>query len=119
MRRPIGSHTSSEATKVKGSAKGRLQRRTSRIWKQDYLHYRYLWPNLEWAARTALEHIGSDCPKVLDIGCGHKPYGDLFSTAPMKIHLRLHLRTHLAPFLFATTVVEYLEMSAGTEEPRS
>jgi SAM-dependent methyltransferase len=123
MSLPIGSHTSSEATKVKGSAKGRLQRRTLRIWKQDYLHYKYLLPNLEWAARTALEHIGSKCPKVLDIGCGHKPYRDLFfstqhwgmdhgivDTSPDFVGdaLCLPIRDQSVDIVFATQVIEHL-----------
>jgi hypothetical protein len=78
MRRPIGGHTSSDATKAKGFTAGRLQRRTLRVWKQDHQHYNYLCPNLELAARTALERLGSDCPKVVNIGCGQKPCRDLF-----------------------------------------
>ncbi len=59
----------------------RLQRRVLRFWRKDYLAHRYLWPNLEWATKTSLERIGSDAPKVVDIGCGHKPYRDLFPAA--------------------------------------
>lgn len=29
----------------------------------------------------ALEHVGTESPNVLDIGCGHKPYRDLFPNA--------------------------------------
>lgn len=84
MSRQISTHPSSKITRLKGSSSGRLQRRrlrVLRVWKQDYLHYKYLWPNLEWAARTALERVRSESPKVLDIGCGHKPYRDLFVKA--------------------------------------
>ena len=123
MRRQISTPTSSGATKAKGSTTGRLQRRTLRIWKQDYLHYKYLWPNLEWAARTALERISSDCPKVLDIGCGHKPYRDLFpraqhwgmdhgivDTSPDFVGdaLRLPIRDQSVDIVFATQVIEHL-----------
>jgi hypothetical protein len=45
------------------------------FWKQDNLHYNYLWPNIEWVAKTALERIEDDCPKVPDIGFGHEPCG--------------------------------------------
>ena len=125
MEGQIDSHTSSESdsTKAKGSTAGRLQRRTLRVWKQDYLHYKYLWPNLESAARMALEHIGTDCPKVLDIGCGHKPYRDLFpgtqhwgmdhgivDTSPDFVGdaLRLPIRDQSVDIVFATQVIEHV-----------
>ena len=109
--------------KVKGSLAGRLRQRKLRLWKQDYLHYKYLWPNLEWAARTALEHVGSDHPTVLDIGCGHKPYHDLFpgaqhwgmdhgtvDTSPDLVGdaLRLPIRDQSVDIVFATQVIEHL-----------
>jgi SAM-dependent methyltransferase len=56
----------------------RLKARRARIWSQSYLVYRYLWPNLEAAAHQATRDLPSDSRVVLDIGCGHKPYGDLF-----------------------------------------
>jgi SAM-dependent methyltransferase len=59
--------------------KHRLQRRILKLWRSDYLTYKYLWPNVEWAAKTSLERLSRDRrPIVLDIGCGHKPYRDLF-----------------------------------------
>lgn len=56
----------------------RLSERKLRIWGQSYLTYKYLWPNIEWAASTALLNLREDKPYVLDIGCGNKPYADLF-----------------------------------------
>jgi SAM-dependent methyltransferase len=122
MRQQIDSHNS-ETAKVKGSTGGRLQRRALRIWKQDYLHYKYLWPNLEWAARAALEHTGTNRPTVLDIGCGHKPYRDLFAmaqhwgmdhgivdTSPDFVGdaLRLPVRDQSVDIVFATQVIEHV-----------
>jgi SAM-dependent methyltransferase len=61
--------------------KRRLHNRVLKLWRNDYLTYRYLWPNIEWAVGTALENVVNKAPIVLDIGCGHKPYRDLFRTA--------------------------------------
>lgn len=58
--------------------KGRLRSRRLKIWGADYLHYRYLWPNIESAVHRALESNGTHTPIVLDVGCGNKPYKDLF-----------------------------------------
>ena len=119
----IADDTASEVLKPKGSTAGRLQRRTLRLWRQDYLHYKYLWPNLEWAARKALEEVGVDRPRVLDIGCGHKPYRDLFSRAhhwgmdhglvdasPDVVGdvLRLPIRDQSVDIVFATQVIEHV-----------
>jgi SAM-dependent methyltransferase len=57
------------------------QRRRLPLWRQDYLVYRYLWPNIEAAVKKAITDIGQDSPVVLDLGCGHKPYRDLFNGA--------------------------------------
>jgi SAM-dependent methyltransferase len=126
MSRQISTHTSSEITRPKGSSAGRLRRRrlrVLRVWKQDYLHYKYLWPNLEWAARTALERVRSESPKVLDIGCGHKPYRDLFAkaqhwgmdhgivdTSPDLVGdaLRLPISDQSLDIVFATQVIEHV-----------
>lgn len=107
----------------KGSTGGRLQQRKLRLWKQDYLHHKYLWSNLDWAARTALQHVHTDCPKVLDIGCGHKPYRDLFpgtqhwgmdhgiiDTSPDFVGdaLCLPVRDECIDIVFATQVIEHV-----------
>lgn len=115
-RSDVGSTTSKRKT-------GRLQRRTLRVWTKDYLHYKYLWPNLEWAARSALQHVGVDHPMVLDIGCGHKPYHDLFVTARhwgmdhglidaspdfVGDALYLPIRDQSVDIVFATQVIEHV-----------
>lgn len=61
-----------------GMTKRRLHNRSLKLWRNDYLTHKYLWPNLEWAVQTALQGIQSQLPVVLDLGCGHKPYADLF-----------------------------------------
>jgi SAM-dependent methyltransferase len=122
----ISNLISSDIAKPKGSTGGRLRRRSLRVlrlWKQDYLHYKYLWPNLEWAARTALAQIDSDSPNVLDIGCGHKPYRDLFptvhywgmdhgtvDTSPDLVGdaLSLPIRDQSVDIVFATQVIEHV-----------
>jgi SAM-dependent methyltransferase len=126
MSEQIGTHISSELSMPKGSTSGRLQRRSLRVlrvWKKDYLHYKYLWPNLEWAAITALKRIGTDIPKVLDIGCGQKPYHDLFrnaqhwgmdhgivDTSPDFVGdaLLLPIRDQSVDIVFATQVIEHV-----------
>jgi SAM-dependent methyltransferase len=126
MRGQISNHSSSGIFTPKGSSSGRLQSRrlrVLRVWKQDYLHYKYLWPNLEWAAKTALERVGTECPTVLDIGCGHKPYRDLFTraqhwgmdhgivdTSPDFVGDALHLPLidQSVDIVFATQVIEHV-----------
>lgn len=56
----------------------RLKLRKTRIWHQNYLIYRYLWPNIEWAVESVKKQLKIIKPKVLDVGCGEKPYRDLF-----------------------------------------
>jgi SAM-dependent methyltransferase len=56
----------------------RLQARKSHLWSGSYLAYRYLWPNLAAAVREAKNRLPSDSRIVLDVGCGNKPYADLF-----------------------------------------
>ena len=59
----------------------RLSQRRLRIWRDDYLVYRFLWPNLTEAISKALGTVANDIPTVLDVGCGNKPYVDLFGNA--------------------------------------
>ena len=58
---------------------GRLAVRRNRIWARSFLTYHYLWPNIEAAIGRARQAIASENPVVLDVGCGERPYEDLFS----------------------------------------
>src|SRR5215813_9012520 len=58
--------------------KRRLHKRYLKIWSADYLHYRYLWQNIEMVVRSARLSVATSIPTVIDVGCGHKPYLDLF-----------------------------------------
>jgi SAM-dependent methyltransferase len=57
----------------------RLSSRKLRIWRDDYLSYIYLWRNIEWAVQQARSLVPIAHPIVLDVGCGNKPYADLFT----------------------------------------
>ncbi|HXM59067.1 MAG TPA: class I SAM-dependent methyltransferase [Candidatus Dormibacteraeota bacterium] len=59
-------------------ANGRLVERRLRIWRADYLHYRYLWPDIERSIAAARSRVAVPSPLVLDVGCGNRPYRDLF-----------------------------------------
>ncbi len=128
MTEQIDRCTTSGAAEPKGSTGGRLQKRALKLWKKDYLHYKYLWPNLEWAAKRALEHVGTEYPSVLDIGCGHKPYRDLFPTARhwgmdhgsvdtspdfVGDALLLPIRDQSFDIVFATQVIEHVRNPHG------
>src|SRR5215472_1054210 len=62
---------------MSGTANGRLVERRLRPWRQDYLHYRYLWPDIERSVAAARARV-APAPLVLDLGCGNRPYRDLF-----------------------------------------
>lgn len=62
----------------------RIKTRKLSIFKQDYLVYRYLWPNIEWAVARARSQVKVATPLVLDVGCGNKPYADLFEGCDYK-----------------------------------
>ena len=59
----------------------RLAKRKVNIWNQAYLHYRYLWPNIARAIRLARASVNDERPLIIDVGCGHKPYRDLFEAS--------------------------------------
>jgi SAM-dependent methyltransferase len=61
----------------------RLKRRELSVLRRDYLTHRALWPALEAAVAQALtacaRGASAEPPLVLDIGCGERPYADLFA----------------------------------------
>jgi hypothetical protein len=102
----------------------RLQRRALKLWRNDYLTHRYLWRNIEAVVRIALRETGNHHrPIVLDVGCGHKPYRDLFSAAIyigmdreivdsspdfLGDTLCLPIRDQAVDIVFATQVIEHV-----------
>lgn len=102
---------------------GRIRQRRLRVWTVDYLHYKYLWPNIEAAIQTARMSIPDANPLVLDIGCGHRPYRDLFGncryvgldygtsdTSPDVLGdaTRLPIASGVADIVFTTQVLEHV-----------
>lgn len=67
----------------------RLRERRLRRCRRDFLVYRALWPKLERAIRGVLDGYSATPeeaprpkqPVVLDVGCGQRPYADLFADA--------------------------------------
>lgn len=58
---------------------GRLHERRNSVFSRSYLVYRALWQPLTDAAHTATAECGAKGqPLVVDVGCGEKPYADLF-----------------------------------------
>jgi SAM-dependent methyltransferase len=57
----------------------RLKVRRVSILEESYLAHRYLWRNLEAAVHAAKSQSRPAAHVVLDIGCGQKPYADLFA----------------------------------------
>jgi len=102
---------------------GRLRKRRLKIWGTDYLHYRYLWPNIESMIRKALQTVPNDAITVLDVGCGHKPYRELFGgvsyvgldygtldSSPDVVGdaTRLPVRSGAVDVVFSTQVIEHV-----------
>ncbi len=59
----------------------RIEKRKLKIWHTGYLVYKYLWKNIENAVYKAKKNLQNSFDKklqVLDVGCGNKPYADLF-----------------------------------------
>ena len=56
----------------------RLSVRRSKIWQESFLAYYYLWKNIEDASALAVRETVCVSPVLFDIGCGNKPYADLF-----------------------------------------
>jgi SAM-dependent methyltransferase len=59
----------------------RLRRRRLSLRRRDYLTYRALWPALEAAVARVLAGRRASDLLVLDLGCGERPYADLFADA--------------------------------------
>lgn len=56
----------------------RISKRRTSLTDPSFLHYHYLWRNLESACILARQTTGDTQTTVLDIGCGRKPYANLF-----------------------------------------
>jgi SAM-dependent methyltransferase len=58
----------------------RLRARKLKLWSQDYLVYKYLWRDIELAIKQGKDFLYDESKKIktLDVGCGNKPYRDLF-----------------------------------------
>lgn len=56
----------------------RLTTRRSGVLDRNYLVHRYLWRDIEMAVSNVKGKLQADRRTVLDIGCGQKPYADLF-----------------------------------------
>jgi SAM-dependent methyltransferase len=101
----------------------RLRTRRIHLWSGSYLVYRYLWRNLESAVKEAKSKSPSASRIVLDVGCGAKPYADLFSdcryvgvnystvdATPDVVADALHLpiASKSVDFVFCTQVLEHV-----------
>jgi SAM-dependent methyltransferase len=58
----------------------RLRVRKLKFWSQDYLVYKYLWRDIELSIKQGKDFLYDESKKIktLDVGCGNKPYRDLF-----------------------------------------
>ena len=102
----------------------RLKARRLKLLARDYLTHRALWPAIEKAVAEALAGRAiSDQLVVLDIGCGERPYADLFagtryvgldmSTQGARPDVvasatRLPLANACADIVFSTQVIEHV-----------
>lgn len=68
----------------------RLTERRVSLFDPSYLVHRYLWRNLAAAVHEAKQETPLEGRLVLDIGCGQKPYADLFADS---IHIGLNNST--------------------------
>ncbi len=101
----------------------RLSSRQLKIWRQDYLTYVYLWSNIQCAVQKILQETDNSQTFVLDVGCGHKPYIDLFEgcyyqgldrtrddSSPDIIGdaLNIPVNTSTVDIVFSTQVIEHV-----------
>jgi SAM-dependent methyltransferase len=106
----------------------RIDSRRLRPWRQDYLVYRYLWPDIERAVARARSEVEVEQPLVLDVGCGNRPYADLFEgcrylgvdrstedahTDAVTDATRLGFRDACFDIVFCTQVVEHVPTPAS------
>lgn len=102
----------------------RISQRRSKIWQESFLAYYYLWKNIENACAFTLGETKSYPPLIIDIGCGNKPYADLFEGCqhigvnPSTVDatpdivgdaLQLPLRDSIADIVLCTQVLEHVE----------
>jgi len=67
--------------RARQASRHRLRARRLNLLSRDYLTHRALWPALEAAvaeARATLPQRAGGAARVLDLGCGERPYADLF-----------------------------------------
>ena len=101
----------------------RLRHRRLSLLKRDYLVYRGLWPAIEQAVASVLAGRRRGDLRVLDVGCGEKPYADLFDgchyigvdhgvdgAAPDAVAdaMRLPLADACIDIVFTTQVIEHV-----------
>lgn len=58
---------------------GRMAERHINLWDPHYLILRSMWSNIERAITISRKKTAGPIPVVLDVGCGNKPYADLFT----------------------------------------
>jgi SAM-dependent methyltransferase len=101
----------------------RLKERRVSLLDPSYLVHRHLWRDLEAAVTEAKRGMPIGARVVLDIGCGQKPYADLFAdcihvglnnsiedAAPDVIGdaTRLPIASHRVDLVFCTQVLEHV-----------
>lgn len=112
-------------SKASRSEMRRLKSRHVSLRSREYLVYRALWPAIEGAVRTTMARLANrQDVLVVDIGCGEKPYRDLFGSAyyvglnygsqgaspdVMGDAQSLPFATGCADVVFTTQVVEHVE----------
>lgn len=102
----------------------RLQERKNTILSRSYLVYRAFWPVLIDGIQTVISDCRADAPPFLiDVGCGNKPYADLFKdTSYIGLNYsfegaspdivcdaqQLPIKSNCADIVFCTQVIEHV-----------